>query len=157
MEADRAHYCLINPSQRSKRPQSPGSTSCDERNPMDSANWRSMEGSTAAVSTVPDMPPAVPTMGAPGSFSTHFKRAGWRPVWTRRNWYSRGVHWRKLQSGKKRGRFVGNTKRGKGTKIMAIADASGFPVAAHIESASPHEVKLVDKTIDNRFLEKLRW
>ena len=76
MEADRAHYCFINPSQRSKRPQSPGSTSCDERNPMDSANWRSMEGSTAAVSTVPDMPPAVPTMGAPGSFSTHFKRAG---------------------------------------------------------------------------------
>jgi transposase len=37
---------------------------------------------------------------------------------------------------------------------MAIADASGFPVAAHIESASPHEVKLVDKTIDNRFLDK---
>jgi hypothetical protein len=35
---------------------------------------------------------------------------------------------------------------------MAIADASGFPVAAHIESASPHEVKLVDKTIDNRFV-----
>ena len=42
---------------------------------------------------------------------------------------------------------------------MAIADASGFPVAAHIESASPHEVKLVDKTIDNRFLDKTpdRW
>jgi transposase len=37
---------------------------------------------------------------------------------------------------------------------MAIADASGFPVAAHIESASPHEVKLVDKTIDNRFVNK---
>ncbi len=37
---------------------------------------------------------------------------------------------------------------------MAIADASGFPVAAHIESASPHEVKLVDQTIDNRFLNK---
>ena len=55
---------------------------------------------------------------------------------------------------KKRGRAVANTKRGKGTKIMAIADASGFPVAAHIENASPHEVKLVDKTIDNRFLDK---
>jgi len=36
---------------------------------------------------------------------------------------------------------------------MAIADASGFPIAAHIESASPHEVKLVDKTVDNRFLD----
>ena len=38
---------------------------------------------------------------------------------------------------------------------MAIADASGFPVAAHIESASPHEVKLVDQTIDNRFVNKM--
>jgi hypothetical protein len=46
----------------------------------------------------------------------------------------------------KRGLAVGKTKRGKGTKIMAIADASGIPVAAHIESASPHEVKLVDAT-----------
>jgi len=37
---------------------------------------------------------------------------------------------------------------------MAIADASGLPVAAHIESASPHEVKLVEKTIDKCFLDK---
>ncbi len=34
---------------------------------------------------------------------------------------------------------------------MAIADASGIPVAAHIESASPHEVKLVEATIDSSF------
>ena len=36
---------------------------------------------------------------------------------------------------------------------MAIADAFGFPVAAHIESASPHEVKLVEATIDSSFTE----
>jgi len=34
---------------------------------------------------------------------------------------------------------------------MAIADASGLPVAAHVESASPHEVKLVEETIDSGF------
>lgn len=34
---------------------------------------------------------------------------------------------------------------------MAIADATGFPVSAHIESASPHEVKLVEATIDSGF------
>jgi len=34
---------------------------------------------------------------------------------------------------------------------MAIADASGLPVAAHVESASPHEVKLVEDTIDSSF------
>ena len=36
---------------------------------------------------------------------------------------------------------------------MAIADAAGFPVAAHVESASPHEVKLVEETIDSSFTE----
>jgi len=34
---------------------------------------------------------------------------------------------------------------------MAIADASGIPVAAYIESASPHEVKLLEETIDSGF------
>jgi hypothetical protein len=39
---------------------------------------------------------------------------------------------------------------------MAIADAAGFPVSAHIESASPHEVKLVEATIDSGFTFRLR-
>jgi DDE family transposase len=30
---------------------------------------------------------------------------------------------------------------------MAVADRSGLPVAAYIESASPHEVKFVDATL----------
>jgi transposase len=34
---------------------------------------------------------------------------------------------------------------------MAITDAAGLPVAAHVESASPHEVKLVEDTIDSSF------
>jgi len=34
---------------------------------------------------------------------------------------------------------------------MAIADAAGFPIAAYIESASPHEVTLVEATIDSCF------
>ena len=34
---------------------------------------------------------------------------------------------------------------------MAITNASGFPVAAHVESASPHEVRLVEATIDSGF------
>ena len=38
---------------------------------------------------------------------------------------------------------------------MAIADASGLPVALHVDSASPHEVKLVKKTIRGRFTDKL--
>jgi len=37
---------------------------------------------------------------------------------------------------------------------MAIADATGLPVAVDIQSASPHEVKLVEATVENRFIAK---
>lgn len=36
---------------------------------------------------------------------------------------------------------------------MAIADSSGLPVAIHIGSASPHEVRLVEETLDRRFVD----
>ena len=53
---------------------------------------------------------------------------------------------------KKRDRRVGNTKRGKGSKVMAIADRSGLPLAIHLTSASPHEVTLVEDTLEACFL-----
>ena len=42
---------------------------------------------------------------------------------------------------------MGPTKRGKGTKIMAIADRAGLPIAIYVASASPHEVTLVEPTL----------
>lgn len=38
---------------------------------------------------------------------------------------------------------------------MAIVDSHGLPISVCIESASPHEVKLVDKTLDHCFTKKL--
>jgi transposase len=52
---------------------------------------------------------------------------------------------------KKGGLGVGKTKRGKGTKIMAVADRAGLPIAIYVASASPHEVTLVDATLEHRF------
>ena len=40
--------------------------------------------------------------------------------------------------------------RGKGTKIMGIADSHGLPLALRAESASPAEVTLVEATLDER-------
>ena len=42
---------------------------------------------------------------------------------------------------------MGKTKRGKGTKLMAMADSNGFPVSVYTASASPHEVTLVQATL----------
>ena len=47
---------------------------------------------------------------------------------------------------------MGPTKRGKGSKIMAVADRSGLPVAVDVASASPNEVTLVQPTLDAGFL-----
>lgn len=38
---------------------------------------------------------------------------------------------------------------------MAIADKSGKPISVYTDSATPHEAKLVEKTLDNRFVDKL--
>ncbi len=49
---------------------------------------------------------------------------------------------------------MGKTKRGKGTKLMAVADGVGIPLAIHAASASPHEVTLVEATLEQRFVEQ---
>jgi transposase len=46
---------------------------------------------------------------------------------------------------------VGKTRRGKGTKLMAVADAAGLPLAVHAASAAPHEVTLVGETLVQGF------
>jgi transposase len=53
-----------------------------------------------------------------------------------------------LRPGKKRGDGVGKTKRGKGTKWMVVVDGQGVPLACHLDSASPAEVKLLEPTLD---------
>jgi len=46
---------------------------------------------------------------------------------------------------------VGKTKRGKGTKLMAVADSSGLPLAIYTASASSHEITLVGETLLQSF------
>jgi transposase len=60
-----------------------------------------------------------------------------------------GLHRRKLRAGEKRGSAVGKTKRGKGTKWMVVVDGQGVPLGSHLDSASPAEVTLVDRTLAN--------
>ncbi len=50
---------------------------------------------------------------------------------------------------------MGKTKRGKGTKIMGLTDSFGVPIAIDATSASPHEITLVDDTLDACFLENI--
>jgi len=54
---------------------------------------------------------------------------------------------RLFRLGKKRGACVGKTKRGKGTKWMVVVDGQGVPLGKHLDSASPNEVTLIEKTL----------
>jgi transposase len=56
---------------------------------------------------------------------------------------------------KRGGLQVGKTKRGKGSKLMAVADREGLPIAVMISSATPHEVTLVQPTLDSRFVKEM--
>jgi hypothetical protein len=64
------------------------------------------------------------------------------------------LHRRHVHRSEKGGGAVGKTKRGKGTKLMMVADSSGLPLAVSMASASPHEVTLVQQTLESRFVEE---
>lgn len=55
---------------------------------------------------------------------------------------------------KRGGAAVGKTKKGKGSKIMAVVESHGLPVAITVDSAQPHEIKLVEQVLDARFVDQ---
>jgi transposase len=50
---------------------------------------------------------------------------------------------------------VGPTKRGRGTKITAIAAGNSLPLPVSVQAASPHESQLVEEALGNSFLDEL--
>jgi transposase len=55
---------------------------------------------------------------------------------------------RDVRAGKKGGRCVGKTKRGKGTKLVVVVDGEGVPLALTVHSAGPSETKMIEPTLD---------
>ena len=47
----------------------------------------------------------------------------------------------------KRGKGVGRTKVGKGTKVMAVVEGNGLPIGLYVASAQPHELTLAQATL----------
>jgi len=88
-----------------------------------------------------------------GGFCQDINGTGPGPQRTWRYRPERGFYRWNFRPGKKRGVGVGKTKRGKGTKIMGLTDAFGLPIAINATSARPHEITLVDETLDTCFLE----
>ena len=130
-----------------------GFTLCPQRHLMDSTNGRPVGRLTGAISAEKYLPSTLPGMDRIGGFyqDPDSIGPGLKRAWRHRP--ERGVYRRNVCSGKKRGDGVGETKKGKGTKIMGLTDAFGLPIAINATSARPHEVTLVETTLDACFLE----
>lgn len=112
----------------------------------------------AAAREVPslhDSPPLVSAVGARRHVPFRSARFGHGPEGTRRIRSGGGLRRRVLRLGEKGGPGVGKTKRGKGTKVLAATDGSGLPLAIGAASASPHETKLIESTLDESLIDEL--
>src|SRR6202047_5571574 len=112
-------------------------------------------GAAQQISSIPDMPSPVPTVGAGRETGEDPAPTGYRVTSPRAGAVGRGGHRALLHGGKKGGLAVGPTKRGKGTKILAICTDHSLPLAVSIQSASPHESQLVEELLGQRFLDVL--
>src|SRR6202049_5187866 len=115
----------------------------------------SLARSASSLSALSNLSSTLPTVAAFRTAHTFTAETGRRLTRPREARSERNLHRRQLQFGEKRGSGVGPTKRGKGSKIMAIADGHGLPLSVHVASASPHETKLVEPTLDQRFLREI--
>ena len=121
-----------------------------ERHPVGAAHGRSLGRSSRAVPIISDLPPSLSAMGALWNDEKNPGGTCFRAETQRYYRRARGFHRRELCTGEKGGSKVGKTKRGKGTKIMAVADRHGLSVSICVESATPHEVTLVCATLAER-------
>src|SRR6185312_11298717 len=93
--------------------------------------------------------------GSRPNFAQDFGGTSTRPRNTRRDRGRGGLHRRDLRSGKKRGDLVGRCRAGNATKVMAIADRDGLPLALYLASGNRFDSVLTDGTLDAAFVAKL--
>ncbi len=155
MAKNRKLYSEIQSAAGQIRTAAAGTKRCPQWHPLDSANRSPLGRSARAVSDKKYLPPTFPRMDRIGGLcqDTNSTGPGLEGAWRHRP--ERGFYRWHLCSGKKRGDGVGKTKKGKGTKIMGLTDSFGLPIAIDATSASPHEVTLVDDTLDACFLENI--
>lgn len=115
---------------------------------MGAAKRRALERSPGNVSFAEHVLAAATRLGGARRLADTVANVPWRTRRTRSLVVGRDVRRRNLRSGKKRGPDVGKTKRGKGTKLLVVADGRGVPLGVQLASASPHEVTLVESTLE---------
>ena len=118
---------------------------------MDIALGSTLAGHTEPFPAIWDLPSTLPGMGTRRCVAADRGNTGRGLTNAGQVGFERVLYRRDLRGREKGGAGVGKTKRGKGTKLMAVADSAGTPIAIHTASASPHEITLIEGTIEQRF------
>jgi len=132
-----------------------GYASRAQRNSLGVGHLGPVARTAQEIPSVPDLPSSFPTVGTGRQTGTHLAGASRGVTGARKTRPGGGLYRRLLHAGEKGGLAVGPTKRGKGTKILALADDHSLPLAVSIESASPHESQLVEGVLGHSFLDCL--
>jgi transposase len=119
---------------------------------LDTAYRCAVERSSSPLRGLSDLPSPFSAMAADRRAGRHLVGAVRGPEGAREIGSKPEPGRRLVQRGKKGGDRVGPTRCGKGSKIMAIADGSGVPIAVGVTSASPNESTLVESTLDRRHI-----
>jgi hypothetical protein len=154
VEVDRTDFASSTPCRRSRSALA-RYAGCTQWHFMGVGHGSAVARTASEISAIPDLPPPLSELGASGQAGARFADAGRRVTSPRKTRARGGIHRRHLRGGQKRELAVGPTKRGKGTKILVLADDHGLPLAVSIESASPHESQLVEGLLGHSFLDDL--
>ena len=115
--------------------------------PLGAADGRPLEGAAERVPEPGHLLASAPALGRERDLAEALARVPRRARWTPPPELERGVHRWQLCPREKRGRAVGPTKRGKGTKWLVVADGAGLPLGSALAAASPGEVTLDVQTL----------
>src|ERR1019366_3407727 len=122
---------------------------------VDLAYGRSLAGSAAAGTVRPRPATGVSSKGCSRGCGRAFYGRSAKTCWPEENSGWKRASSTPRSSGQKGGDRIGPTRCGKGSKIMAIADCHGLPVAVGVTSASPNESTLVEDTLRQRHVNAL--
>lgn len=110
-----------------------------------------MGGSAVEVPAVPDSPSTLSAVARRRDVAAPAPRSRERPRGARRLEARGSVRRRHPRGCKKGGPLVARTRRGPATKIVAVADGSGLPLAVTIADGNRGEASLVEEALNERF------
>ena len=115
--------------------------------PVDLEIGRALEGSSRRVSQSRNSSASSQQVGRGGRVGGSAARVPTPTQIPRFSLVAGVVHRRDIHASKKGGLHVGNTRKGKGTKLVVVASGEGVPIGILTAPANPHESHLAEEAL----------